>query len=477
MGSKAELFLCCKAGDLYQVKYLLEKKEVDVNIRDTWDSTPLYYACLCGHLDVVRYLLDNGARCEAKTFDGERCIYGALTDEIRDVLKGYKAVNTGSRKRDEYQDFLLRALEGGLYEDIQFVIHDETYISHRCILATRCQYLAELLEGKWKHRNTIHIKHELVRPQAFQAILKYLYTGIFQIQLDCVEDALQFANKFQLKYLQQEIEEKLKTVYTFVHEKPGTDVNILCIETPNEFQSLKDDFQTLADMAMPALPNWMEMGLPFQSDLLPPFCDICFQVEESRFFCHKVFFCGRSDYFKGLLSNHFSELTEDDDCLVQKITLQGVSTQVFSTVVNYIYTNKVEISEDNSYEVLVTADMYLLSGLKRLCANEIGGHLTEGSVLTILRVAKMFNLVRLEDQCVEYMAKIVDKMVTNEDFAILVQEDAANVQEREEIDSIPIIDDMRHHISCNVQTTSAIADAQEKLNLLDKFLEQLDLIC
>ena len=42
-------------------------------------STPLYYACLCGHLEVVQYLLDNGARCDASSFDGERCIYGALT--------------------------------------------------------------------------------------------------------------------------------------------------------------------------------------------------------------------------------------------------------------------------------------------------------------------------------------------------------------------------------------------------------------
>ena len=37
-----------------QVRYLAEHKELDVNVRDKWDSTPLYYACLCGHLDLVR---------------------------------------------------------------------------------------------------------------------------------------------------------------------------------------------------------------------------------------------------------------------------------------------------------------------------------------------------------------------------------------------------------------------------------------
>ncbi len=44
----------------YLFRFLVEQKEVEVNVRDKWDSTPLYYACLCGHIDLVRYLLENG---------------------------------------------------------------------------------------------------------------------------------------------------------------------------------------------------------------------------------------------------------------------------------------------------------------------------------------------------------------------------------------------------------------------------------
>lgn len=39
---------------------LIETKDVDVNFRDKFDSTPLYYACLCGHMEVVRFLLEHG---------------------------------------------------------------------------------------------------------------------------------------------------------------------------------------------------------------------------------------------------------------------------------------------------------------------------------------------------------------------------------------------------------------------------------
>ena len=75
-----DLFQSCKKGDLNRVKYellstdchnkvitylfaireLVEQKEVELNVRDKWDSTPLYYACLCGHTNLVRYLLKSG---------------------------------------------------------------------------------------------------------------------------------------------------------------------------------------------------------------------------------------------------------------------------------------------------------------------------------------------------------------------------------------------------------------------------------
>ena len=55
------LFHYCKRGETDQVRQLIEKEDVNLNIRDCWDSTPLYYACLCGHIELVEYLLENGS--------------------------------------------------------------------------------------------------------------------------------------------------------------------------------------------------------------------------------------------------------------------------------------------------------------------------------------------------------------------------------------------------------------------------------
>lgn len=67
------------------------------------------------------------------------------------------------------------------------------------------------------------------------------------------------------------------------------------------------------------------------------------------------------------------------------------------------------------------------------------------------------------------------QMIIREDFAALVQEDAAEVEMREEADTIDIIDEIRFHITNFVQTFSEVEEANEKLVAIDDLLEHLDL--
>lgn len=58
-----------------------------------------------------------------------------------------------------------------------------------------------------------------------------------------------------------------------------------------------------------------------------------------------------------------------------------------------------------------------------------------------------------------------------------MREDAATVEERQETDSIPLIDDIRFHITSNVQTYSAIEEANQRLDALENLLGSLGLEC
>lgn len=77
-----------------------------------------------------------------------------------------------------------------------------------------------------------------------------------------------------------------------------------------------------------------------------------------------------------------------------------------STTLNH----PLQLLPEAAYEVLSVADMYLLPGLKRLCGRSLAQLLDEDSVVGVWRVAKLFRLARLEDQCTEYMAKVIEKV-------------------------------------------------------------------
>ncbi|XP_073087245.1 ankyrin repeat and BTB/POZ domain-containing protein 1 isoform X5 [Manis javanica] len=424
----SDLFASCRKGDVGRVRYLLEQRDVEVNVRDKWDSTPLYYACLCGHEELVLYLLANGARCEANTFDGERCLYGALSDTIRRALRDYKQVTASCRRRDYYDDFLQssplpRLLEQGIHSDVVFVVHGKPFRAHRCVLGARSTYFANMLDTKWKGKSTVVLRHPLINPVAFGALLQYLYTGRLDVGVEHVSDCERLAKQCQLWDLLSDLEAKCEKVSEFVASKPGTCVKVLTIEPPAADPRLRGDMALLADCALPPELRGDLGELPFPCpDSFNSCPDVCFRVDGCSFLCHKL-------------------------------------------------------PPEVAYDVLSVADMYLLPGLKRLCGRSLAQLLDEDSVVGVWRVAKLFRLVRLEDQCTEYMAKVIEKLVEREDFAEAVREEAAAVAARQETDSIPLVDDIRFHVASTVQTYSAIGEAQQRLRALEDLLVSIGLDC
>ena len=72
------------------------------------------------------------------------------------------------------------------------------------------------------------------------------------------------------------------------------------------------------------------------------------------------------------------------------------------------------MSSDTVYELLEAADVFLLPCLKRQCGSYLGdpdgGLLTPESAADLVRVARMYDLPRLEHLCVEFMARNIEKV-------------------------------------------------------------------
>ena len=216
-----------------------------MNLRDCWDSTPLYYACLCGHIELVEYLLENGARCEANSFDGERCLYGALTDQIRSLLRNLKVRVT---KLDQYELFLERLYELTPYSDVTFEIKNSLFRAHKCILAARSEYFRLKFENKWKNRTWINGSHELLVPEAFESILKYIYTDRFSTLKIHFSSCLRLARLFKLNDLLQEFSRKL---YTIDLREAENDTNTLSLDNDGNIKLKSYDVSSPQNEEMP----------------------------------------------------------------------------------------------------------------------------------------------------------------------------------------------------------------------------------
>ncbi|CAG0902830.1 unnamed protein product [Cyprideis torosa] len=472
-----ELFLSCRRGDLGRVKYLVEQKEVELNVRDKWDSTPLYYACLCGHLDLVKYLLENGARCEANTFDGERCLYGALNNDIRNILRSYHAVSTHTMRREDFGEFLRILHVNGELSDLKFIVNGHEFLVHGCILAARSSYFCDQLLGRWAGRKTIVTNNPLIRPDAFRAMLQFLYTARMEGPVEIVEDCLRLALQIGRPELKKYLTDAVRKITSFECTKPGTNVKTFLVEPPEAQEELTQDLGIMAEQAMPCeLTRWVGgEHLPLMPRVPLQFVDVVFQVDGHRFFCHQVFFVCRSEYFRGLLANHFEEFQRDSELNCPIVPLKEVSCDVFTAILHYLYTNQPQLDGSIVLEVLEAAEMFLLSGLKRQCGTFLATQLTLGNSVDIYRLSRTFQLPRLEDQCCEFFANNIEHMVERSDFRDIVKETAQEVHGREETDTIPVIDDIRYHINGEIQTMSELEEAERRLRIIDALLEDLEL--
>lgn len=470
------MFQSCRRGDLEQVIYLTEHKEVDLNIRDNWDSTLLYYACLCGHLELVKYLLTKGAICDSNTFDGERCVYGALTDSIRKLLLDHKMLTPMTMRREAYTEFLRRLFQDEKSKDITFHIHGEQISAHKCILSTRSSVLKQMFEERWRDRQEVNIHHRLVSAQAFRLMLEWLYTGQVKVDVKDVSDLSKLIKYCKLMLLQTELDQAFKKADSFVLSKRGAEITTLYLDSKLSQHELQQDMGVLAQQALPLeFRAWNGMELPGMPRVEQQFVDVVFVVEGFKFFCHKPVFFARSEYFRALLEDHFDECEKDDEYQIPTVYVHQVSPRVFSCIVSFVYTNSCELSEEVVGELLHTADMFLLPGLKKLCGKMLAKLVDMDNVLDFFVTARLFNLARLEDLCTEFISRNIEQLSLEPELHRIIEQDAAEVVMREETDTIPIIDDIRSHIRASVETMSDMEEAEARMAVVDSVLSQLGL--
>jgi len=94
-----EFFNAAWKGDLERTIKILKEGEIDVNAKNKYGNTALTWASQNGHIEIVKYLLANGANVNEKDEYGETALILASSNGHIEIVKSLLANGTNPRIR------------------------------------------------------------------------------------------------------------------------------------------------------------------------------------------------------------------------------------------------------------------------------------------------------------------------------------------------------------------------------------------
>ncbi|KAL3849182.1 hypothetical protein ACJIZ3_011064 [Penstemon smallii] len=382
-----DVFEASRAGDVERLRYLLESGLVNVNARDKWDSVALYYACLAGHLDAVRMLLESGAICSEHTFDGDRCHYAALNLKVRKLLKAFEArppplEPLQAALRDTFlackanRDYLRDSFDsdnrtqkffpgiGSNGEssssycppDIVFYVQGRPLEAHRLILSARSPFFKKKFETDWKERKEVRLSREKLSYPSLFSLVHFFYSDRLEVAVDDMEDLARICRVCKCHSLQRLIEKEI-VHQRYAEYKALGDIDnsqkrfiVQGVSLPEEdrlpaalsrFLQISLDNssrgQNLGNISVDGLVSLV--GSMHTSDLEDDLADVCVRVEKKVFRCHQVVLASRSEYFKARLSR-MKDFQEGKDSLpdydLPCLEEHDLSSEAFEKMIEYM---------------------------------------------------------------------------------------------------------------------------------------------
>lgn len=129
----------------------------------------------------------------------------------------------------------------------------------------------------------------------------------------------------------------------------------------------------------------------------PTFADITFELDDGQHVHAHKLLCVRCDYFKNMLAGEFRESKQ------RVIPIQNISHDVFLSLLEYLYTDEVEIKLEMAMDLFVAADQFGVERLKKLCEKNILVSINTENAATILQAANLHHAHGLRQSCMDFI--------------------------------------------------------------------------
>ncbi|OAD52202.1 RCC1 and BTB domain-containing protein 1 [Eufriesea mexicana] len=145
----------------------------------------------------------------------------------------------------------------------------------------------------------------------------------------------------------------------------------------------------------------------------PTTSDLTIQVDGKNIFVHKAILRIRSQYFKMMFQEPWSENSQS------VVEHKQFSYKVFKTFLEYLYTNEIDLPLENVLELLELSTVYFENRLKKCCIRIIIKGITVVNVSKWYGISIKYNDKELEEYCFKIMLKSMTAIVQTADFALL----------------------------------------------------------
>lgn len=164
----------------------------------------------------------------------------------------------------------------------------------------------------------------------------------------------------------------------------------------------------------------------------------------------------RSEFFTTMFTSNFREAQrpspEDPHALLPIIPLEATS-EVTELLLRFFYSEKLPtIPLEHALDLLYLADALFVDRLKTQCAQVIStaGNMNDPpfTVYEVIRAGWICRMRRLEDFGARYIAERLEHYLGDdfEELSELVAESAQRIKERQETDTIELVDDIRYYL-------------------------------
>ncbi|KAJ5074924.1 pep-cterm sorting domain-containing protein [Anaeramoeba ignava] len=131
---------------------------------------------------------------------------------------------------------------------------------------------------------------------------------------------------------------------------------------------------------------------------------ICEQNKIS-FKTHKSILSSRSQYFKYLFKSKMKEYQEN------KMILKDFSSSILSSILNYLYSGKIEFNSENAIQILLFSSKYLIDELIETSSDFIKNNFQFENIVDILKLSESMNLNQLLDSSYRFISENFEKFI------------------------------------------------------------------